>query len=155
MLEFLLDLLKLLKFVIVVTFTGSLVTLTSSPVDMKAGSRLELESEKPLKVLTPGASVRIDVTSMRPAHIESREDTYKWGDDFFGKHSISATLLNTSNGHTTTVSHLGGLAIVSNDLILFLRKGEGLERGGKYDKIIVETDVELHGVTMTWSSWRL
>jgi len=154
MFEFLFDLLGFLKFMVVVAFIGNPVTLTSSPVDMEAGSRLVFELEKPARVLG-GESLLIYVTSMRPAHIESREDTYKWGDDFFGKHSISATLVNSKNGDTATVSHLGGVAIASKGLALFLRKRGGLERGETYDKIIVETDVELRGVTMTWSSWSL
>ena len=141
-----------LKTLFLIMVFGNTITLTPSPVDMGASSRLVFNLEKPAKVVTGGAYLSVDVTSMRPAHIDSREDTRKWADEVFGERSISATLINTSSGDTAKVYQRGGIAITSTGLRLFLRKNGGLERGKTYDRIIVETEVELHGVTMHWTN---
>ena len=96
---------------------GNTITLTPSPVDMEASSLLVRNLEKPAKAVTGGAYLSVDVTSMRPVHIDSSEDIREWSDEVFVNHSLSATLINTSSGYKTTLSQRGGVAITSNIVI--------------------------------------
>lgn len=153
MFEFLFDLLRFLKFMVVVAFIGNPVTLTSSPVNMEAGSRLVFEPEKPLRVIADGY-LSIYVTSMQPAYADGLHSTRKWADETFGERHISAILVNTSTNEEVKVDQYG-LSYNSTSSRLKVFNDRGLEHGKTYDKIIVETDVELRGVTMTWSSWSL
>lgn len=141
-----------------VLFFANTIVLTPLPVDMEQGSRLEFELEKPTTVLTGGARLSIKVASMVPDHVEDLTSAGEWANETFGKHRISATLINTSTGEKTTIYHYGGFAwgngsIASLLLSSNLGEGELLEIGKTYDKIIVETDVDLYGVIISWTNW--
>lgn len=145
---------NILKTLFLIIFFGNPITLTPSPIEIEAGSRLVFNLEKPARVIG-GAYISIDVTSMRPTHVDSWKAIKAWGDEVFGDHRISATLINTLNGNEVKIYHRGGVADTSDGLRLFLRQSGSLERGKTYDKIVIETDVELNRVTMRWISWSL
>ena len=138
-----------LKTLFLIMVFGNTITLTPSPIDMAAGSRLVFNLEKPATVVTGGAHLVIDVTSMKPTHVDGLISTREWVDETFGKQRISATLVNTSTGEEVKVDHYS-LSYNSTSSDLKVRKDGGLERGKMYDRIIVETDVELRGVTIHW-----
>ncbi len=138
-----------------VLFFANTIVLTPLPVDMEQGSRLEFELEKPTTVLTGGARLSIEVTSMMPDHIDGLLSAREWADETFGKYRISATLINTATGEETKIHHYGGNSW-AGDMHLILapnyREGESMDIGKTYDKIIVETDIDLHGVIIRWKT---
>ncbi len=138
-----------------VLFFANTIVLTPLPVDMEQGSRLEFELEKPTTVLTGAANVSIDVTSMMPDHVDGLLSARKWVDETFGQYRISATLINTSTGEETKIHHYGGSSWDGNmrlNVGANFKEGVQMVRGKTYDKIIVETDVELRGVIIRWAN---
>ena len=148
------EFLNILKTLFLLIFFGNPITLTPSPVDMEAGSRLVFNLEKSARVIG-GAYLSIDVTSMRPDYVDSWEAAEAWDDEVFGESRISASLINTSTGEEAKVDHPSILSYNDTTSRLIVKKDGGLERGQTYNKIVVETDVELRGVTMTWNSWSM
>jgi len=141
-----------MKELFLIFFLGKVVLLTPNPIDINVST--ELVIDKQISAITSGAGILIDVSSLVP---EEDRDTIWNSDqeltDLFPKGSISAKLYS-ENGDIVELDFSGGYLIGKDTIELTLHADEGIPTGIKFTKVIIESETELKGVTVSWKNYK-
>ena len=132
---------------------SKMILLTPNPVDLARTK--EFKPETPLKAITEGATIYIDVTSTigpKPKAegiVEFRERVNKT----FPAGSIEAALTG-KNGVKIVLEHKGYVSFSDNDVWLDLNREGGVPTGIQFDRVVITSRVELRQVKIIWKNWK-
>jgi hypothetical protein len=135
-----------------ILFFGKAVLLTPVPIDINAS--LVLEFDEPVSAVTPGASVLIDVSAMLTA--QDREHIQNSGErvsKLFPDGSITAQLTGTE-GASILLTFDGGFLIGDDAIELALNAQGGVPTDLEFKRMVIESTVELKGVSISWKNYK-
>lgn len=133
-------------------FFAKAVLLTPQPVDIN--SRLELTPGEPLTVVSTGAHLEIDVTSMVPA--EQRKDLFRHWSEIeagFPSGAIEAEMFDSRGGVSRFV-YEGYSSISERNIFLSLSSVGELSKKSEFTKVVVKSRVPLKAVSVYWRNYK-
>lgn len=132
-----------------ILFFSKVVALTPQPVDILG--TLEIRPVEPLKAITSGASIEIEVSHLLGdvEGIVEREHKIK---ELFPAWTIKAEL--HSSRHKPIALHYEGNFAWSNESTWLILSGvPGLPTGVEFDKVVVKSQIRLAGVRVSWKNY--
>lgn len=140
------------QFLLILLFAKT-VLLTPYPVSFE--SELEIAPAKPLKAITSGAEIQIQVTSMiavdRGVGILKLQDAIT---EAFPSGTINAHLFSKS-GKEIVLGYNGFFSFAKNDVWLTLSKEGGMPTNMEFVKIVIESKVPLKDVNIYWKNHKM
>lgn len=138
------------EFFLILFFAQS-IAITAEPIDIKNSVSLNLVD--PISAITSGAHVRIDVTNSLAgavdfSNIVSVLDHLKMQ---FPTGSVIAAL-TTTTGERMVLDNINGSTNGENAELL-LSASTGLSIDVEFDELVIESVIELYGVTVTWQNY--
>lgn len=137
-----------------VLFLSNIVLLTPEPIDLFGETVLNLTG--PLKAITSGAGIEIDVSSI--VHEEKL-----WDEDILGlRENLNKrfpvgtvrAILHTKNGRVIELND-GHYAHSKHKVWLLLSASQGVPTGIEFDKVVIITNkVTLKGVKVLWRNYK-
>lgn len=133
-----------------ILFFAKTISLTPEPVDLIG--EMELQPKEPLKAITSGASIQIDVSS-----------TITWGGDegivelrqrlakMFPANSIKAKLIGNSN-QEVVFTYKGNHLFNRDSVTLSLYSDNGVPTDMEFRRVIITSNIELKGVYIFWKN---
>ena len=136
-----------LKIFFLILFLGKTVILTPTPISV-GSEEVNISLSENISAITTGATLQIDVTAM--IDLESQSDVIKIRTDAetqFPKGAITATLSHSQESEIKLTYH-GGL-LVNDDRVRLSLEGN-IPLNTEWDRIKIQSDVELQNVTVIW-----
>lgn len=129
------------------------VLLTPAPVTIL--NAIDIKPSSAVSAISPGAGLRIDVTSML-SKSEKRNLFYYWANnrflEKFPKQSVSA-VLDQGSGKVTLLTYKGHTAISNQELSLIIDNPGNIPTGVKFSHIVVRSAVPLDHVMIYWKNY--
>lgn len=132
---------------------SKMVLLTPHPVDL-AGTK-EFKPDTPLRAITEGATIYVDVTSMiglmQPTEgiVEFRKRVNKT----FPAGTIEAALVAT-NGVKIVLEHKGYVSFSDKNVWLELSREGGVPTEIEFDRVVITSRLELKQVKIHWRNFK-
>lgn len=142
----------MLDFVKIFLFSH-MVALTPEPINIDEGC-LELDLQEPISAITKGATLQIDVSSMVPDGIEGVVETRNWVDKKFASGFAKAILIDSGRNNNVVLRYGGESSWTESRVHLLLSNSDGVPVNTNYEKIVLETSVNLHEVRIVWKNYQ-
>ena len=134
-----------------ILFFGKAVLLTPVPIDLHG--RVEMVPPEPIKAITSGASIEIDVSSkITWDGKENILDFRKRVAELFPSGTITASLVRPDSSELALV-YEGFYSISKDDVRLSLYAPNGVPTGIEFTKVIVDSTIELNGIQIIWKNY--
>ncbi|RUO35487.1 hypothetical protein CWE13_11190 [Aliidiomarina shirensis] len=131
---------------------AKVIMLTPNPIDIEPGC-LELELAEPLSAINEGAVLYIDVSSMLPDDVNGIFEARAWVKETFPKRSVQARLHDSYSDTEVELFFEGDSSWSENQIRLVLSGTSGVPTSIEYDKLFVETNIDLKGVSIIWKNY--
>lgn len=135
-----------------ILFFAKTILLTPSAIDIINSKTIILDD--PIKAITTGASIQIDVTSMISyTHGEDIVEFRKTLFSILPKNSIRGMLV-TKNNMEIQLDYKGKHLFNEQAVLLTLSKSDGIPLDKEFEKVIIETDNDLKSVKILWKNFK-
>lgn len=140
------------NFIIILLFSKTLL-LTPNFIDINKGEYYALKLNEPIRAITTGAAIQIDVSEMVFTGGQEMNllETRRTVSDMFSKGSIEAALIAGSKRIMLTYQ---GSTLVNNDSARLVLSGNENPIGVDCSAIIIKTDVKLERVKIYWKNYK-
>ncbi len=142
---------NLKDFFLILLFAKS-VLLTQSPIDVYGS--FVLDFEEPIKAITPGASIQIDVSSM--ISYSSNEDIRTFRKKLlklFPKNIIRGKLI-TKNGQKVLITYHGDHLFNKKEVLISLYADDGIPLDKEFENLELESKIQLTSVYIYWKNYK-
>jgi hypothetical protein len=134
-----------------ILFFSKVLLLTPNPINIT--NKVEISPAEPLKAITAGASLQLDVSGIF-APIKG-EDIHKVNQEILEKFpsgTIHAKLI-TEDEKLVTLEYLGHYSYAEKNLRLILERSPGVPTNIKFNKVLIESDISLKDVKIFWKNF--
>ena len=139
-----------MKEFILILFFAKTILLTQSPIDVHGN--LVLELKEPIKAITTGASIQVDVSSMI-SYSSSDEISAFRGKllKLFPQNSIKGKLVQ-KNGNEVLLTYNGDHLFNSKEVLISLYAENGVPLDKEFEKVELQSDRLLTSVSIYWKN---
>ena len=138
------------EFFLILLFSKTIL-LTPDPISLHG--RLELVPDKPIKAITSGASIQIDVSSL--INKDEKEGILAFRKRLlamFPPKTISARLVGEDA--EVVLQYDGGHSFNKDSVWLELYVESGIQTDIEFKRVVIESSIKLNGVKILWKNYR-
>ena len=141
-----------MKELFLIVFFGKVILLTPNPIDIDRS--IELFLDKPITAITSGASILIDISSMvSDKERESARNSDKELIAMFPPESIVAKLIGNDD-YEVMLKFNGGFQVGNDTIELILHAESGIPAGIEFNKVHIQSTIELSSVKVFWKNYK-
>lgn len=140
-----------MKTLFLILLFSKVVLLTPEPITVNG--KYELVLKDPIEAITSGAGIQIDVSSQISWDGDDILDFRKQLSEKYPPGTITAELVSTS-GERVVLTYTGYTAFNDESARLLLNAEPGMPINVEFDKLIVQTSIELEAIKIFWKNYR-
>lgn len=142
----------MIDFLLILFFSKTLL-LTPSPIDVNGS--VEIHPSKPLKAITEGASLELDVSSIVEMGSIKDEGILRLKQkvlEKFPSGKIHAKLI-TEDGRSVNLEYVGHYSYRDYNIWLILEGNPGIPTDLKFNSVRIESEIPLKGIKVFWKNY--